>query len=104
MAENENTRRSALAGVRIIDLTWLQVGPQATRILASFGAQVIRIEWRHPAAVDFLRYMQPFAPDDATAQGGRSQGAARSHGIRGNFDRGAYTTTPIRANTALRSI
>jgi len=90
MAENENTRRSALAGVRIIDLTWLQVGPQATRILASFGAQVIRIEWRHPAAVDFLRYMQPFAPDHATAQGGRSQGAARSHGIRGNFDRGGY--------------
>ncbi len=90
MAENENTRRSALAGVRIIDLTWLQVGPQATRILASFGAQVIRIEWRHPAAVDFLRYMQPFAPDHATLQGGRSQGAARSHGIRGNFDRGGY--------------
>src|SRR5216684_6283886 len=90
MAENENTRRSALAGVRIIDLTWLQVGPQATRILASFGAQVIRIEWRHPAAVDFLRYMQPFAPDHATHDGGHSQGTARSHGIRGNFDRGAY--------------
>jgi crotonobetainyl-CoA:carnitine CoA-transferase CaiB-like acyl-CoA transferase len=90
MAENGNHKRWALAGVRIIDLTWLQVGPQATRILASFGAQVIRIEWRHPAAVDFLRYMQPFAPNHATAQGGRSQGAARSHGIRGNFDRGAY--------------
>jgi crotonobetainyl-CoA:carnitine CoA-transferase CaiB-like acyl-CoA transferase len=90
MAENGNRKQSALAGVRIIDLTWLQVGPQATRILASFGAQVIRIEWRHRAAVDFLRYMQPFAPDHATAQGGRSQGAARSHGIRGNFDRGGY--------------
>jgi len=90
MAENGNSKQSALAGVRIIDLTWLQVGPQATRILASFGAQVIRIEWRHRAAVDFLRYMQPFAPDHATAQGGRSQGAARSHGIRGNFDRGGY--------------
>src|SRR5215469_4092317 len=89
MAENHK-KRWALEGVRIIDLTWLQVGPQATRILASFGAQVIRIEWRHPAAVDFLRYMQPFAPDHATAQGGRSQGAARSHGIRGNFNRGAY--------------
>jgi crotonobetainyl-CoA:carnitine CoA-transferase CaiB-like acyl-CoA transferase len=90
MAENGNSKRWALADVRIIDLTWLQVGPQATRIMASFGAQVIRIEWRHPAAVDFLRYMQPFAPDHATAQGGRSQGAARSHGIRGNFNRGAY--------------
>jgi len=79
-----------LADVRIIDLTWLQVGPQATRILASFGAQVIRVEWRHPAAIDFLRYMQPFAPDHATPAGGRSQGAARSRGIRGNYDRGAY--------------
>jgi crotonobetainyl-CoA:carnitine CoA-transferase CaiB-like acyl-CoA transferase len=88
--DNGRTKKWALAGVRIIDLTWLQVGPQATRILASFGAEVIRVEWRHPAAVDFLRYMQPFAPDHANAQGGRSQGAARSHGIRGNFDRGAY--------------
>jgi crotonobetainyl-CoA:carnitine CoA-transferase CaiB-like acyl-CoA transferase len=90
MPQVENKRRWALAGVRIIDLTWLQVGPQATRILASFGAQVIRIECRHRAAVDFLRYMQPFAPDHATAQGGRIQGPAPSHGIRGNFDRGAY--------------
>ena len=49
MAENGDTKRWALAGVRIIDLTWLQVGPQATRILASFGAQVIRIEWRQPS-------------------------------------------------------
>src|SRR5215469_14942333 len=90
MAENGDTNRRALAGVRIIDLTWLQVGPQATRIAASFGAQVIRIECRHRAAIDFLRYMQPFAPDHATAQGGRIQGPAPSHGIRGNFDRGAY--------------
>ncbi len=80
----------ALEGVRIIDLTWLQVGPQATRLLASFGAQVIRIEWRKRGAIDFLRYFQPFAPDHATPDGGRAQGAAPSHGIRGNYDRGAY--------------
>ncbi|MGH7987746.1 MAG: CaiB/BaiF CoA transferase family protein, partial [Candidatus Binataceae bacterium] len=80
----------ALAGLRIIDLTWLQVGPQATRLLASFGAQVIRIEWRNPHAVDFIRYMQPFAPDHANADGGRVQGAAPSHGMPGNFDRSAY--------------
>jgi crotonobetainyl-CoA:carnitine CoA-transferase CaiB-like acyl-CoA transferase len=80
----------ALDGVRIIDLTWLQVGPQATRLLASFGAEIIRVEWRKRAAVDFLRYMEPFAPDHATPEGGRSQGPARGHGIRGDFDRGAY--------------
>ena len=81
---------SALDGVRIIDLTWLQVGPQATRLLASFGAEIIRVEWRKRAAVDFLRYMEPFAPDHATPEGGRSQGSARGHGIRGDFNRGAY--------------
>ncbi len=81
---------SALDGVRVIDLTWLQVGPQATRLLASFGAEIIRVEWRKRAAVDFLRYMEPFAPDHATPEGGHSQGAARGHGIRGDFDRGAY--------------
>jgi crotonobetainyl-CoA:carnitine CoA-transferase CaiB-like acyl-CoA transferase len=94
MTETEIKRRSAsrraLEGVRVIDLTWLQVGPQATRLLASFGAQVIRIEWRKRGAIDFLRYFQPFAPDHATSDGGRVQGAARSHGIRGNYNRGAY--------------
>jgi len=90
MTIQTNSGRRALEGVRIIDLTWLQVGPQATRLLASFGAQVIRVEWRKRGAIDFLRYFQPFAPNHATADGGRVQGAARSHGIRGNFDRGAY--------------
>lgn len=87
---DQSSKTSALDGVRIIDLTWLQVGPQATRLLASFGAEVIRIEWRKRAAVDFLRYMEPFAPDHATPDGGRSQGAARGRGVRGDFDRGAY--------------
>jgi crotonobetainyl-CoA:carnitine CoA-transferase CaiB-like acyl-CoA transferase len=84
------SKTRALDGVRIIDLTWLQVGPQATRILATFGAQVIRVEWRKRGAIDFLRYYAPFAPDHATPDGGRVQGAARSHGLRGNYDRGAY--------------
>ena len=90
MANQPATIPRALEGVRIIDLTWLQVGPQATRLLASFGAQVIRIEWRKRGAMDFLRYFQPFAPNHATPDGGRAQGVARSHGIRGNYDRGAY--------------
>jgi crotonobetainyl-CoA:carnitine CoA-transferase CaiB-like acyl-CoA transferase len=85
-----NDKRWALQGVRIIDLTWLQVGPQATRLMASFGAQVIRVEWRNPVAVDVVRWVPPYAPNHATPDGGRSQGAAPSTGIPGNLNRSAY--------------
>ncbi len=90
MSEHGAKPRRPLEGVRILDLTWLQVGPQATRLLATFGAQVIRIEWREHKAIDFIRYVPPFAPDHATAEGGRSQGVTRGRGIRGNYNRSAY--------------
>jgi crotonobetainyl-CoA:carnitine CoA-transferase CaiB-like acyl-CoA transferase len=90
MGDGEARPRRALEGVRVIDLTWLQVGPQATRLLATFGAEVIRIEWRERKAIDFIRYVPPFAPDHAHASGGRSQGVTRGRGIRGNYDRSAY--------------
>src|SRR3984957_20508607 len=89
MSEANSNGKRALEGVRVLDLTWLQVGPQATRLLATFGAQVIRVEWRERKAIDFIRYTPPFAPDHATADGGRSQGIARGHS-KGSVNRAGY--------------
>jgi benzylsuccinate CoA-transferase BbsF subunit len=36
-----------LAGVRLIDITWIVAGPLAARIFADFGADVIKIESAH---------------------------------------------------------
>ena len=44
----------SLAGLRVVDFTWIAAGPLGTRILANFGAQVIEVESR--AHMDSLRY------------------------------------------------
>jgi benzylsuccinate CoA-transferase BbsF subunit len=48
----------ALAGLRVIDFTWVGVGPVLTKYLADFGAEVIRIESR--THLDSFRYAPPF--------------------------------------------
>ena len=42
-----------LAGMRVVDFTWVLAGPLGTRMLASFGAEVIKVESR--ARIDPLR-------------------------------------------------
>src|SRR5262245_24866561 len=45
----------ALSGIRVMDFSRLVNGAASTRILASFGAQVIRCEWPEGAAADNAR-------------------------------------------------
>ncbi|MGE3857802.1 MAG: CaiB/BaiF CoA transferase family protein, partial [Dehalococcoidia bacterium] len=58
---------SALAGIRIIDLSQSVPGAYATRLLAGFGAEVIKVE---PPGGERLRHEPPFWRDEPHPEGG----------------------------------
>jgi benzylsuccinate CoA-transferase BbsF subunit len=57
-----------LSGVRVIDFSWIVAGPQATRILADFGAEVIRIEYE--GRLDSSRIGMTSPPADPSSPNG----------------------------------
>ena len=58
----------ALAGVRVLDLTHYLAGPYATKLMAAFGAEVIKIE--RPGAGDPARGLPPFVRGEVTPDTG----------------------------------
>ena len=86
MARSEPARRRPLEGVRVIDLTRIVAGPNATRLLATMGAEVIRVEWHDDRALDLLRGVRPTVP------GGEADSVNRS-GLFNNLNPGKYGIT-----------
>src|SRR5579863_9619370 len=86
MPESGEIKRRPLEGVRVIDLTKIVAGPNATRMLATMGAEVIRVEWHDDRAVDLLRGVRPLAP-------GGEAGSLNRSGLFNNINAGKYGIT-----------
>jgi crotonobetainyl-CoA:carnitine CoA-transferase CaiB-like acyl-CoA transferase len=54
-------RRAPLEGLKVLDLTWAMAGPATTRVMADFGADVVRVE--SSSHLDVARTVGPFVND-----------------------------------------
>ncbi len=55
-------RGSALEGLKVLDFMWVMAGPAGSRVLADYGADVVRID--SEARMDTARTLQPFHDDE----------------------------------------
>ena len=55
------SRDLPLKGVKILDFMWAMAGPAASRVLADYGAEIIRVESINK--IDAARTLQPFRDD-----------------------------------------
>jgi crotonobetainyl-CoA:carnitine CoA-transferase CaiB-like acyl-CoA transferase len=85
-AAHPGSAKKPLEGIRVIDLTKIVAGPNATRMLATMGAEVIRVEWHDQRALDMLRMVRPSVP------GGAPDSLNRS-GLFNNLNTGKYGIT-----------
>jgi benzylsuccinate CoA-transferase BbsF subunit len=88
-----NKNNLPLRGVKILDFMWVLAGPGITRLLADFGATVIRVE--STKRIEPTRTIGPFQDCES--------GAERS-GLWGNNNAGKYGITLDLSTTAARSI
>ncbi|MDE2669584.1 MAG: CoA transferase [Chloroflexota bacterium] len=75
--------RRPLEGVRVADFSWFGAGPIAGQTLASFGAEVVRVE--SEARIDSLRVVEPAALNE---DGSKMTDTYNASGYFNNFNAG----------------
>ena len=86
-------RRGPLAGIRVADFCWMGVGSVATRLLADFGAEVIKIEDR--TRIDTPRKLPLYKAEAARnfGRGGRRSRIPNKGGLFNNYCRNKLGVT-----------